>query len=212
MLPPKKLWSGLGSHRALTPSPTAPFTFTDSRITMVLQKIIYPFTALLLAFSLLANAYFYDRLHTQTKQSANVKTDCETIKEDYELLKRDLDRTLANLKILKHPDNKVIQLTGTPQFAGIGAVVIWNATTKAVYIDAALLPQPPGDKQYQVWAVNKDVYKSLGVFNRQPDKETLYRLTNTEKPDAFAVSLELPQGSPTNQPTQIYATGKMPAL
>lgn len=175
---------------------------------MNFRKILYPLLLIMLTLSLMANLYFYRQLHSIELHKNNLEADKEMVKEECELLKRDLDRSIANVKALKHPQNKAIQLSGnSPDFSNAAAVVFWNSLTKAVYVDAAQLPQQPGDKQYQLWAFSKGVYKSLGVFNRQPDKETLYRVANVEKPDGFAISLELPQGSET--PSLICVSGKV---
>lgn len=165
-------------------------------------------TLLLLLISLPANWYFYRQLQQTQTGITRLETDKQAVAGDYDLLKRDLDLAIANLKALKHPQNRAIPLQALPGFSG-NATVFWNSSTKAVYIDATPLPAPPPDKQYQLWAVTGGKYRSLGVFNRQPDKEILYRLANTEKPDAFALSVELPQGSST-VPTQLFARSNVP--
>ncbi len=174
---------------------------------MNIRRILYLLLLSMLTLSLLANWYFYSQLNSTDEGIAVLENDKQVVKEECELLKRDLDLATANIKALKHPHNKPTLLTGSsPDYTNASATVFWNSTTKAVYVDAAALPPQPGDKQYQLWAVNKGGYKSLGVFNRQPDKEILYRAINTEKPEAFAISLELPRGSET--PTLICVSGK----
>ncbi len=174
---------------------------------MNIRSWSYILLLVILSLSLIANLYFFTQLNNTDEGIAVLENDKQVVKEECELLKRDLDLATANIKALKHPANQAFQLTGSsPDFTNASATIFWNSTTKAVYVDAAALPPQPGDKEYQLWAVNKGVYKSLGVFNRQPDKEILYRAINTEKPDAFAVSLELPPGSET--PTLLCASGK----
>lgn len=172
-----------------------------------MNRFTYIFSLVLLAFSLLANLYFYTQLSNTDANITQLEDAKQVVSGDYDLLKRDLDIAIANLKALKHPDNKPIVLQGSGNFTNARATVFWNSSTKAVYIDAVQLPAPPADKQYQVWAITSGKYKSLGVFNRQPDKDVLYRLENIEKPDAFAVSLALPQGD--KEPGEICAMGKV---
>lgn len=175
---------------------------------LMIHKFSTVITLALLTVSLLANWYFYHQLNQTRNDLARLQTDKQTVAGDYDLLKRDLDLAIANLKALKHPQNRTILLNMLPGFTAGKATVFWNSSTGAVYIDATQLPAPPPDKQYQLWTETGGKYESLGVFNRQPDKEILYRLINTKKPDAFALSIELPQGSPT-APTQLCARGNV---
>ncbi|OWY21871.1 hypothetical protein C7N43_16890 [Sphingobacteriales bacterium UPWRP_1] len=172
----------------------------------MLHKFSTVITLVLLTISLLANWYFYRQLNQTRNNLARLQTDKQTVAGDYDLLKRDLDLAIANLKALKHPQNRAIPLQMLPGFTAGNATVFWNSSTGAVYLDATPLPAPPADKQYQLWTETGGKYHSLGVFNRQPDKEILYRLTNTAKPQAFVLSIELPQGNPT-APTQPCARG-----
>ena len=166
-------------------------------------------TPILLTTSLLGNFYFMNQLQQTDKIIAELESDKQVIKEQYNLLKNDLERVENNLSIVRQADNEVIVLKGTANAVNGSALIYWNKTNKTIYIDANKLPVPAGGKQYQVWQIDNDnKYKSLGVFNHQTDKDNLFRLKNMETiAQGFAVSLELARGA--EQPTlgQIYVKG-----
>ncbi|MGB1206840.1 MAG: anti-sigma factor [Chitinophagales bacterium] len=166
-------------------------------------------TPILLTISLLANFYFTNQLQQTDKIIAELNGDKQIIKEQYNLLKGDLQRVEDNLEIIRQADNKVSLLKGTAKATNSSALIYWNKTAKTTYIDANSLPVPAGGKQYQVWQIDNDnKYESLGVFNHQTDKDNLFRLKNMEaNPKAFAVSLELARGAEQPTMSQIYVKG-----
>ena len=68
------------------------------------------------------------------------------------------------------------------------------------------LPQPPTDKQYQLWAIVNDQPVDLGVFDLDSTRTGILQLEQGQ-PQAFAITLE-PRGG-SAQPTldQMYVSG-----
>ena len=129
-------------------------------------------------------------------------------KQQYELLKRDLQRTENNLAVMRMPGNTVIPLVGTSNAPNAKALIYWNKAKKTVYVDANDLPSPPGGRQYQLWVIKDGVYKNGGVFNYQPDKDNLFQLRNADAADGFMISLELIPGSQQPDLEKVVAQSK----
>ena len=167
----------------------------------------YIVTLIVLTISLLANWYFYSQLKQTDSLLATFQQDKQIIKEQYELKRQETLRIQENFNALKHPDNQLFFLKGTPQTPSATTVLYLNQTTQKLYIDANGLPIPSDGLQYQLWAVMEagQPYKSLGVFNHQPDKDNFFQLKYINNTTTFAISLEKPTGS--EQPTEgrVYA-------
>jgi anti-sigma-K factor RskA len=90
--------------------------------------------------------------------------------------------------------------------AGVNASVsiYWDTVSKDVYLMIKNMPQPPTDKQYQLWALLPEENASpidLGMFDLKQER-FLIRMKNVQNAKAFAITLE-PKGgspSPTGQP------------
>jgi anti-sigma-K factor RskA len=61
------------------------------------------------------------------------------------------------------------------------------------------MPQPPSDKQYQLWAIFKGQPINLGSMEIT-QKRLLYAMKNVQKAEAFAISVE-PKGSNPETPS-----------
>lgn len=100
-------------------------------------------------------------------------------------------------KLRNHP-MKTAALKGNSDQAY--AIVYWDtaSASKDVYLMINNLPQPPTDKQYQLWALLDGQPIDLGMIEAK-QKRLLYRMKNVQNAQAFAITLEPKGGSP--QPT-----------
>jgi anti-sigma-K factor RskA len=82
--------------------------------------------------------------------------------------------------------------------------IYWDTTSKDVYLMIKNMPEPPTDKQYQLWALLPQEGAppiDLGMIELKQQR-LLYRMKNVQNAKAFAITLE-PKGgspSPTSQP------------
>jgi anti-sigma-K factor RskA len=51
------------------------------------------------------------------------------------------------------------------------------------------MPKLPTDKQYQLWALIDGKPVDLGLFD-QPQRNVILKMKNTQKADAFAITIE----------------------
>lgn len=75
--------------------------------------------------------------------------------------------------------------------------IYWDTVSKDVYLMIKNMPEPPTDKQYQLWALLPDEGAApvdLGMI--EVKQRLLYRMKNVQNAKAFAITLEPKGGSP----------------
>jgi len=88
--------------------------------------------------------------------------------------------------------------------AGASVSIYWDTLSKDVYLIIKNMPEPPTDKQYQLWALLPEEGAppvDLGMFDLKQER-FLTRMKNVQNAKAFAITIE-PKGgssSPTGQP------------
>ena len=91
------------------------------------------------------------------------------------------------------------------------ATVYWDTTSKDVYLLVNNLPQPPGEKQYQLWALLDGKPVDVGMIDNSSfigEKRLLIQMKNVSGAQAFAITLEDKGGKPTPQGA-MYVMGKL---
>lgn len=125
-------------------------------------------------------------------------------------LQKQLDESNDQLSAMKkdveplsHQGMKVAALK-SPDNAAF-ATVFWDtaSTSRDVYLMINNLPQPPTDKQYQLWALLNGTPIDLGMI--EVKQRLLYRMKNVQDAQAFAITLEPRGGSqlPTSKPVAL---------
>ena len=137
-------------------------------------------------------------------------TQTELVKNN-DIMRTRLETYESTLAMLRNPDMAVIKMPGTnvptsPDSNSV-ATVYWNTKSKDVYLMVNNLPQPPSDKQYQLWAIVDGQPIDAGVFDLQ-SVAGLLRMKNMPRAQIFAVTLEKRGGSPTPQ-GPMYVLGKV---
>lgn len=145
---------------------------------------------------------FDDALLSANMRIAQLETQNNSVVANYQSLENDLDifRNPATAKFVMNP------VEG--RAANLRADVLWNAETEMVYVDVKNLPQPPTDKQYQLWALVDGKPVDMGVFDIMEVDNGLQRMQKIPGADAFAVTLERKGGvaSPTMDQMFVYGT------
>lgn len=110
-------------------------------------------------------------------------------------------------ELLRKPGIKAVSLKGTPDAPEAKTTIYWDTTgaNKDVYLLINNLPQPPTDKQYQLWALMDGQPIDLGVFELDvQQKRLLVKMKNVQNAQAFAITLEQ-----RNRPNQDKPEGKI---
>ncbi|MFL5739237.1 MAG: anti-sigma factor domain-containing protein [Flavisolibacter sp.] len=134
-------------------------------------------------------------------------------------LQKNLAQTSAELQQMKEDENKMLDpgmkmaaLKGTTQAPQAQAAVFWDTTgvSHDVYLMVNNLPEPPSDKQYQLWALLNGKPINLGVINMEVrDKRLLLKMQNVSSAQAFAITLEPMGGSQSPDMAALYAMGSL---
>jgi hypothetical protein len=165
---------------------------------------------ILLLVSIAANVYLYTKYNDSQDQLTALQNEKNALVNDANANKVKFEQTESQLKLYADPHNKMVMMKGMLISPGSEVMVIWNASSKEVYLDVHHLPAPPDGMQYQLWAIDskgKPVdagmltpYKELKVQGPQPMK----KITDAV---AFAITLEKRGGSPTPTVDKMYVKG-----
>jgi anti-sigma-K factor RskA len=122
-----------------------------------------------------------------------------------------LDQMKKDAEKMHDPGMKMAALKGTAQAPQAFATVYWDtASTGNVYLMVNNLPEPPSDKQYQLWALLNGQPVDLGVFDIDVRKKPLLlQMQNVQNAQAFAITLEPRGGSALPTMTSMYVMGSL---
>jgi anti-sigma-K factor RskA len=116
-------------------------------------------------------------------------------------------------ELLRKPGMRAVALTGTPDAPQAQTTIFWDTTAanKDVYLLINNLPQPAGDKQYQLWALLNNQPIDLGFIEMDvQQKRLLVKMKNVQNAQAFAITLEQRGRANTATPQgTMYAVGKL---
>ena len=133
---------------------------------------------------------------------------------------RQLQESTAQLQVLQQdaellrkPGMRAVALTGTQDAPQAQTTIFWDTTgvNKDVYLLINNLPQPAGDKQYQLWALLNNQPIDLGFIEMDvQQKRLLVKMKNVQNAQAFAITLEQRGRANTATPQgTMYAVGKL---
>jgi anti-sigma-K factor RskA len=113
------------------------------------------------------------------------------------------------IALLKSPSSKVVSLAGSDVAKDAGALFLFDLATKKAWLYAFNLPQLPGGKVYQLWAIDERPVSAgiFGVDSGQKGRLLIKNMPGLSRMKKFAVTLEPDGGRP--QPTgAIYLVGQ----
>ena len=151
-----------------------------------------------LLLSLGANYMLYNRWqHTQSELFA-VQNEQARFAATQQASQKLMTRQRQELAVLRDEQFQHVTLAGTPAAPTAKARVLYNPTTRAVYVDVRSLPTPPTGKQYQLWALDKGKPVDAGVLAATTAAgENLQQMKDVASAQAFAMTVENVGGSPT---------------
>lgn len=152
------------------------------------------------------NVYFYSKYDEANKQVVALLNEKNTLVADNKSMQVKYNfslEALSDTNIIKVP------MKGAPGKETNLATVYWDSKTKDVYLYANNLPKAPSDKQYQLWALVDGKPVDAGMLNA--DCNGVCRISNINKAQAFAITLEKKGGSPTPDLTQLQVIGNVKA-
>lgn len=159
-----------------------------------------------LVASLIGNVFLFNANRKITSEISTLgiqKTEMEQAIAGY---KDDINRMNKDFNIITQ--NSAVLLKGTDVSPQSLATVYWNDQSREVYLLVKDLPPPPGDMQYQLWAIVDGQPVDAGVFDAGKGN-ILQMMKSASGPQAFAVTLEKKGGSPTPTLEAMYLIGEV---
>ena len=149
-------------------------------------------------------AFLYYQTRQENKDLTNLN---QRLKESLDTTSNILRKIVDEQKVVSNPDVTVVHMVGIQGAPGSSANVYWDSARSDVYLVVRNMPRLPSDQQYQLWALIDKKPKDLGVFDATDDKVIL-KMKNTQKAQAFAITIEKKGGS--NSPTleKMLSSGK----
>ncbi|MGY2133943.1 anti-sigma factor [Hymenobacter sp. HD11105] len=173
--------------------PDTPATEAGSAFRWMLAASV----ALLLA-SGVANFVLYSRWRDASADLAVARAEQSRVASVMQASERTLAVRQQELEVLRSDEFKTVALAGTATAPAASARVLYNPTTKAVYLDVRKLPAPPTGKQYQLWALDNGKPVDAGVLAAATTAgDSLQQMKDIASAQAFAMTIE-PEGGSVN--------------
>ncbi|QHT70138.1 anti-sigma factor [Rhodocytophaga rosea] len=161
-----------------------------------------------LIISVGANIFLYGQLQNTRQQLTEANTANSRLAQELEVNKANYSRATDELAIFSDPDNKVVYLKGLKPAPDATVVVYWNSQQKQVHLAVHNLPAHAADKQYQLWAIVGGKPVDAGMLDMNNPQQSLQKMKEIEKAEAFAITLEKKGGNPTPQ-GDMYVLGEV---
>ena len=137
---------------------------------------------------------FHGKWKDAESRLSDLITQNQQLAEQYNTASHQLERTNQHLEITTSGQYRKVVMNAV-QPTSVTAVVYWNQDSGEVYLKASDLPQPPPDKQYQLWALLDGQPIDAGIFELTDINDALLEMKSMTAADAFAITLEPVGGS-----------------
>ena len=152
--------------------------------------------------------------------SMNLKNENDKLKGDNVALQNNLKNSqdsiaqiIAMANHIQKEGMKMVGLNGTANSPKSFATVYWDTTSHDVYLLVNNLPTPASDEQYQLWALLKTNNQlqtiDLGMLQLSQKPLQVYKMTNAQSAQAFAITLEKKDGNPEPNLQKIYVMSNL---
>ena len=148
-------------------------------------------------------------LYYQTSErNKDLSSTNDRLKEKLDTTQNILDRIVAEQKdVVSNPNVTIVNMVGTQVAPKSSANIYWDSTSSNVFLVVKNMPKLPSDQQYQLWALIDSKPKDLGVFDAT-DEKVILKMKNTQKAQAFAITIEQKGGSPSPTLQKMQSMGK----
>jgi anti-sigma-K factor RskA len=157
---------------------------------------------------LIAAAWYAYQSRSENKDLTQSNTVLKTqLDSTHQILQQIIDET----RIVKDPNTTVVNMVGTQVAPKSSANVYWDSASTNVFLVVKNMPKLPTDQQYQLWALIDGKPKDLGVFDADSsaNDRVILKMNNTQKAQAFAITIEKRGGSPSPTLQKMQSLGKM---
>lgn len=159
--------------------------------------------------ALTAVLYAFSQLASSQQELLDSQQQLERLQEECDEAQRILTITQQRLDELTSPATVDVILAGTDNAPDKQAIVYYNVVTEKTLFKVVNLPRPPAGKQYQLWAIDADGPKDMGVLALDLSVETLLEIEFVADVAAFAITLEDEGGKPSPDLSQLQVIGNV---
>ena len=136
-----------------------------------------------------------------------------TLQDSLKITQDSIAQIIAEANHMQKEGMKMVGLNGTANSPRSFATVYWDTTSHDVYLLVNNLPKPASDEQYQLWALLKTNGQmqtiDLGMLQLSQKPLQLYKMTNAQAAQAFAITLEKKDGNPDPNLQKIYVMSNL---
>lgn len=155
-------------------------------------------------------------LFQASSQKAAARKKAESLQQQVDILGRTVERGKEREQVLVHERDSVwmacankIELKGLPLEPQARAFVYFDGRSGEVMAEVEMLPETPSGMGYQLWAIVKGQPVDLGMLHMQGKSMQVATMKKVMEAEAFAVTLEQQQGSPSPTMEMMYVFGKV---
>lgn len=143
------------------------------------------------------NVVLFNKYSDAKGQIAQLENANSVLAQDLNVNKASFEKAQSELAVVSSPDIQIIQMNNPTGTGSEKATIFWDKKNKEVFLAVNALPNPPENKQYQLWAIVDGVPVDAGVFNVSNNEGALQKMKGFESAQAFAVTVEKMGGSPS---------------
>ena len=149
-----------------------------------------------LVCSLAGNALLYNNWQDARQDLVAVENQQARVAAATQVVQRTLGEVREQNTILRDDQFKAVALAGTPAHPTAHARVLFNPTTKKVFLDVKELPALAAGQQYQLWALDNGKPVDAGMLaTATAAGDSLQQMKNIASAQAFAMTVEPVGGS-----------------
>lgn len=173
-------------------------------------KYLTAMMLLLLIGSIVLNFFLF-------QQSTNYKSQYETLRAAKEKQATEnipppavISTPPEGVDPLSDPAFKWTSIQGYGAYQGSELAIGWNESTREVYLQAKVMPDPPAGKQFQLWAIVNKKLVNAGIFNTgAANAQQLQQMKTVAAAQGFAITLEKQGGSAEPSMSQVCMSAKI---
>lgn len=121
-----------------------------------------------------------------------------------------LHQIIIETRVVGDPNVTVVNMVGTQVAPRSSANIYWDSANANVFLIVKNMPRLPSDQQYQLWALIDGKPKDLGEFDADTtNNRVILQMKNTQKAQAFAITIEKKGGSPSPTLNKMQSLGKI---
>jgi anti-sigma-K factor RskA len=164
-------------------------------------------SVVLFLISAALNYYLYNRYSSQNSAYQALLTERNSLQANNQIYQTQLHQWQSAAQMMADPTMAMIKMPGAPGKENNMATLFWDTKTKDVYVMPNKLPKVEGGKQYQLWALVDGKPVDAGILD--PTCNSVCKMKNIPKAQAFAITLENEGGSATPTMNAMYVMGKV---